>query len=370
MEKRVKGSLPRGVDKRHKRLADGSWVTYYFYRPLGLAAGRLPSDIDDPEFYAEYARKRADWQARNTPNPQPLTLKELKTLFKSSRSFTALSASSRKDYAAALDAFVAEFGSDTRLRSGMDHVRMHAHIEAWHEGMQATPRSADMKLAVAARLLSFGLAKGHLDHNRALGIRRMYLANRAHRLWTPDHIDTFCSGAPAEMAVAARLAYVTAQRQSDLLRLTWSDVSDEGVTFRTSKTGVRIFVPMYDELRTCLAAIPKRAVSVLTTSAGRPWRVDNFRHAFRDACRRVGVGDGLHFHDLRGSALKAFADAGCSELELRAISGHAMSNSGALGSYIDAFKSLATNAVRKRENALRTKLANQDCKPSDTGAAQ
>jgi integrase len=221
-----------------------------------------------------------------------------------------------------------------------------------------------MKLAVAARLLSFGVTKGHLDHNRALGIQRMYSANRAHQVWTPDQIDVFCGGAPVELAVAARLAYVTAQRQGDLLRLTWSDVSDDGVRFRTSKTGVRIFVPMYDELRDCLAEIPRRAVSVLTTASARPWQVDTFRHEFRNACRAVGVGEGLHFHDLRGSALKAFADAGCSEPELRSISGHSMKSTGALANYIDSFSSLAVNAVRKRENALRTKIANQNCKPA------
>lgn len=50
------------------------------------------------------------------------------------------------------------------------------------------------------------------------------------------------------------------------------------------------------------------------------------------------------------------AAAGCSELEIRAISGHSMKAlPGALGSYIDAWKSLAEAAVRKRENARRTK---------------
>ena len=92
---------------------------------------------------------------------------------------------------------------------------------------------------------------------------------------------------------------------------------------------------------------------VLTSPAGRPWRIDTFRHEFKKACRAAGVPEHLHFHDLRGSALKAFADAGCSELELRAISGHSMkSMSGALSSYIDAFRSLAESAVRKRELSL------------------
>ena len=108
---------------------------------------------------------------------------------------------------------------------------------------------------------------------------------------------------------------------------------------------------MYDELEAALKLVPRRSVTVLTTVSGRPWRLDNFRHSFKQACREIGLPEALHFHDLRGSAIKAFADAGCSELEIRSISGHSMrALPGALGSYVDAWRSLAQSAVTKREN--------------------
>jgi integrase len=148
------------------------------------------------------------------------------------------------------------------------------------------------------------------------------------------------------------------------MRLTWNDVGPDGVTFRPSKTqkrsNQRLVVPMYDELEAALALLPRRGVNVLTTKAGRPWNLHTFRHDFKDACRAAGLPDDLHFHDLRGSAVKAFADAGCSELEIRAISGHSMKAlAGALGSYVDPWRSLAEAAVAKRQNATRTKNANQ-----------
>jgi hypothetical protein len=120
----------------------------------------------------------------------------------------------------------------------------------------------------------------------------------------------------------------------------------------------RLFIPMYDELTEALALCPRRGPHVLTSANGRPWRADTFRHAFKTACQELELPNELRFHDLRGSALKAFADAGASELEIRAISGHSMKAlAGALGSYIDAWKSLAEGAVRKRENARRTKIS-------------
>ena len=75
--------------------------------------------------------------------------------------------------------------------------------------------------------------------------------------------------------MAARVSYTTlrdtihatAQRQGDLLKLTWTDVSAEGVTFRTTKTGVRLFIPMYDELASALANILRCGVQLLTSPA-------------------------------------------------------------------------------------------------------
>lgn len=363
MPKRTRG-VPKGVDKRFKRLADGTFRTYWFVRALGLKEGRLQGAPGDAEFHAEYARKIAGLAARNAPDPNAATLTALITLYQASRDFTDLGASSKKDYGAALHVIREHFGAATRLRGVLDHAKMHAHIERWHEGMAATPRKADLQLAVLHKLLEFGKRKAVLDHNRASGIRRLYVSNRAKLFWTSEQIEKLCEVGPPEIGWVIRLAYVTGQRQGDLLALRWSQVSEKEVVFETSKTDVRIVVPMYIELAEVLAQIPKRAMHVLTGPGGRAWNAHTFRHLFHKACADAEVGEGLHFHDLRGTALKAFAEAGCSELELRAISGHSMKAlTGALGSYIDAFRSLAESAVQKRENAYRTKIANQACKP-------
>jgi hypothetical protein len=147
----------------------------------------------------------------------------------------------------------------------------------------------------------------------------------------------------------------------DLLAIARSNnVSTEDVTFRPSKqernSKQRLFVPMYDELEHALSICPRRGVQVLTSANGRPWNMHTFRHGFREACREAGLPDHLRFHDLRG-AVEGFRDAGASELEIRAVSGHSMKAlPGALGSYIDSWRSLAEGAVRKRENDRRTKL--------------
>ena len=366
MIKPVRG-IPKGVDCRRKRLANGSVKTYWFLRELGLANGRLPGGPGDPEFYAEYARKIAAPTRAKTPENKN-TLSGLITIYRSSRDFRDLADKTRRDYDTALEAISTHFRPDTRLSGVLDHPKMRRHIEEWHAGMSATPRKADLTLAVLHRLLEFGVRKAYLERNCSGGIKRLYQSSRAALIWTPDQIEALCASASKEVSCAVKLAYATGQRQGDLLKLTWNDVCADGITFRTSKTGLTLFVPMYDELRVALNLAPRVSVQVVTGPGERPWRSDTFRHEFSKAYRVSGIQPGLHFHDLRGSALKAFADAGCSDLELRAISGHSMKSlPGALGSYIVGFRSLAESAVRKRENANRTRDANQSCKLPEVG---
>ena len=354
-----------GVDRRVKRLASGRAVIYYFYRPLGLAKGRLP-DPKDPDFIQAYAdRVREATGARARIPTDARTLGELKILMRASRDWGEISLSQRKSYERAFEAIKTQWPDSTGLHGVMDHPKMRPVIIEWFEGFSETPPTANMHKAGLSKLLSFAVDRGLLERNLALGLKRIATESRAAIVWTAEHIELARERMSVEMRAALLLAYATAQRQGDLLSLTWNDVTADGVTFRPAKQQrrfrQRLLVPIYDELTDALALCERRGVCVLTTKAGRPWNTHSFRHAFKDAARACGLPDELRFNDLRGSALKAFADAGASELEIRAISGHSMKAlPGALGSYIDAWKSLAEAAVRKRENASRTRKVQTD----------
>ena len=60
-----------------------------------------------------------------------------------------------------------------------------------------------------------------------------------------------------------------------------------------------------------LAAIPKRATTILTNQRRQPWKANGFGTAMNRAktARWHGRGD-LHFHDLRGTAATKFYIAG------------------------------------------------------------
>jgi integrase len=102
----------------------------------------------------------------------------------------------------------------------------------------------------------------------------------------------------------------------------------------------------------------KRAAVILTTSTGRPWKADHFRHEWRAAIIAAGL-DGLHFHDLRGTAVTMLHEAGCTTAEIASITGHSMRTVEViLEKYTARTRALAIAAMRKLEAADRAEFAN------------
>ncbi|MDP7427644.1 MAG: tyrosine-type recombinase/integrase, partial [Alphaproteobacteria bacterium] len=115
-------------------------------------------------------------------------------------------------------------------------------------------------------------------------------------------------------------------------------------------------LPVHQELKAMLDGMEKTATVILTTETGRPWRGGHFRSKWREVTLRAGL-DGLHFHDLRGTAATRLQEAGCSDREIAAITGHTGSQiSAILDKYVARRRSVAVAAMRKFENAEGTGL--------------
>jgi integrase len=118
-------------------------------------------------------------------------------------------------------------------------------------------------------------------------------------------------------------------RRGELLNLRWSQVDlaarqivlDPG----TTKNGEGRTLPIYGEMSPILEM--QRAVrdasypncDFVFQIDGR--RIGDFRKAWATACKRVGLA-GLHFHDLRRSAVRNMVNAGIAEKTAMHISGH------------------------------------------------
>ena len=160
------------------------------------------------------------------------------------------------------------------------------------------------------------------------------------------------------MRLAFMLGAYTAQREGDILAMVWTqfDPRENTLALRQNKTGARLLVPVHRTLRSCLDRTARSGVTILTTRTGKAFREDYFRHCWRDAILQAGL-DGLRFQDLRRTAVVRLAEAGCTDPEIAAITGHSLERTKQiLETYLPRTPDMARNAMAKWESKPRTKV--------------
>lgn len=336
----------KGVWTSHKRLASGEKRIYYYAWKGGP---RLPGAPGDPEFHQAYAaaldEKRADAS----------TLKSVIVRYQDSPDYAGLALRTRRDYDKLIAAIERKFG--TFPLAGFADRRCRAVFLQWRDGIAArSPRQADYHYAVLARIVAWGYDRGLIAENPLTRPRKVYRVDRTEAVWTPEDESRLLAVASAEVALAFTLAINTGQRQGDLLRLPWSAWDGSSIRLKQQKRQAAVYVPATDELRKAIDAAPKVATTILANSRGRSWTADGFRSSWDKAKNAAGV-DGLTFHDLRGTAVTRLAAAGCTAIEIAAITGHSLAQvNGILDAhYLGGRTALATAAIVKLERQKRTK---------------
>jgi integrase len=279
-------------------------VYYYAWR----GGPRLRGEPGSPEFHRSYNEAIED---RRTPEPG--RFRSLVVLYRGSPDYAKLAESTRKKWARWLDRISDYFG-DLRIAQFERPEKIRPAIRRWRNQWADKPRTADYAVQVLSRTLSYAVDPlGSIAGNPCEGIKQLYGGDRSEIIWVDSDIAVLKKTCSPDIAHAVDLACHTGLRLGDLLRLSWSHIGEDAITFATGKSRGRreAIIPLYDDLRELLTRIPKRATTVLTNSKRRPWTLDGFGSAFNDAKHAAGIADrDLHFHDLRGTAATRFYIAG------------------------------------------------------------
>jgi integrase len=300
--------------------------TTYYYAWRG--GPRLRGEPGTPAFQNTYNEAIAELRTPDTGK-----FKSLVTLYKASNDYKKLAESTRKAWSPWLDR-IADYFGELRIAQFDRPEKIRPIIRRWRNQWADRPRTADYGMQVLSRVLSHAVDPlGKIAGNPCEGIKQLYSSDRSEIIWTDADIAQLKKAGGSrkikgklaelpcspEVAHAVDLAAHTGLRLSDLLRLSWSHVGEDAITFATGKSRGRreAIIPLYDDLRVVLARIPKRATTVLTSSKRRPWTPDGFGSSFNDAKHAADIADkDLHFHDLRGTAATKFYIAG---LKIRII---------------------------------------------------
>jgi integrase len=288
----------------------------YYYAWLG--GPRLRAEYGSSEFYAEFVEAL---QERHFPDRRRFL--SLVVSYRASPDFLNLATSTRSSWSRWLD-IIADYFGPLSVAQFDRPEKIRQVIRKWRNRYADKPRTADFGMQVLSRVLSHGVETGRLAGNSCEGIKRLYGGgSRAEIIWTPSDIARLKTSCSAEIGHAVDLAAATGLRLDDLRRLAWSHVGPEAIIIATGKSRGRreAVIPLYDALCAVLAAIPKRATTVLTNSRGRPWSNAGLRSSFALAKKAAGIGSELHFHDLRGTAATFFYTAGLSERVVAEIMG-------------------------------------------------
>src|SRR5215471_5712535 len=96
-------------------------------------------------------------------------------------------------------------------------------------------------------------------------------------------------------------------KDGDLRRLPWSAYDGLRITLRQSKGKGEVSIRCTAALKRLLDSMPKRGPLILTTASGRAWTKRYFAECWQEATQAAGI-TGLHFHDLRGTAVTMLAE--------------------------------------------------------------
>lgn len=328
----------RYVDSFQSR---GRW--FYYFRRHGQRI-RLKGEPGTPEFAESYQRAKAGPKEDGGPG----SLKALVTAFKASPEFQQLSGSSQKDYKNILEKFSEKYGN----HQASDFKRR--HIFKYRDDHAKTPAMANYIVAVIRRLFSWAVDMGRLEANPALRPKRLK-TGPGHLVWSAAAIEKFRAAAEPELQWALDIALATGQRQGDILRMSWAAYDGQAVEVVQSKTGTKVLIPAHAALRATLERVAKRGTVILTTKEGKAWKADHFRHEWRAATLKAGL-DGLTFHGLRHTAASWLAEAGCTDAEIAAITGHRTRQMVARYTEGASQRRRADSAMTKMGNAAATKV--------------
>lgn len=310
--------LPRYVWSTPGR--SGQRMLYFRIRRGGKTiTHRLPDDPTSADFHAEYARHLAALERGKPVERKSGTIGALTAAYLESPEFERLSHKTKGYVRAHLECLrtLREYPAPELSREMVLKLR---------DKLRDTPRSADQRVAVIRRLYSWGIDRQHVKLNPAERVGKLNVDPGSYEPWSEAERERFeRSNPPRHFLTAYMIAAHASPRRGDILRLTAADYDGELLQLKPSKTrrkGVRqLVIPCHSKLREHLDSLKIDVGLLVPGPGGKAWEPSAFSKAFRACLDSIGLTD-RHLHGLRHTCAVNLIEAGCSDEEAQAITGH------------------------------------------------
>lgn len=299
-------------------------VRHYFRAP-GRPKVRIHGEPGSRAFLEAYAAA-LEAMGEDRPGagaaPRPGSISALCVGYYQSADFKGLADHTRYTYRQILDHFRKDYG-DGRAAT-LTPPKIAAILDKWAD----RPAQAKNLLKTLRNLYRFGVARGLVKSNPAQQVTFKVRKTAGYRAWTDDDIRRFEAywppGSRARLALA--LLLYTGQRRQDIVRMGRQHMSGGSILVRQIKGGgdaPLLTIPVHARLRDELDLLPAGQLTFVMTAFGKPMSPEGFSNWFVKCARAAGVPEQSSPHGLRKAAARRLAEAGCSTLEIMAITGHA-----------------------------------------------
>lgn len=310
---------PRPYPKHVSAFRDRHGKLRTRFRQSGRKTYYFDAEPFSKDWWAEYKacceQREADAIKPGEGRTTAGTVNELIVRFYESRDWQGPNAKTRHSFRLVIERFRAAFGEEAV--ASFDYGAADKIIAKFAD----RPTAGNKLRKLLIRIWNEGQRLKLADGN-PWELTKPYKETGSFHTWTEEEIRQFKARWPVgtKQHLALALLLNTAQRSNDARLFGPDNVRGDRLYLRQSKTDAELSLPIVMELRSALKASRATGPTFLKTEAGVAFTQKGFGNWFSDACKAAGVPG--RAHGLRKAAARRLAEAGASQQELKAWTGH------------------------------------------------
>lgn len=244
-----------------------------------------------------------------------------------------------------------------------------AHVEKMMAAMLPHRTAANMLRKRLSALMKFAIRINMTTTNPVAATRLFKVEGGGFHTWTEQEIAAYEARHPigSKARLALDLMLWTGQRGGDARTMGPQHIRGKRLVVTQEKTGATVSLPIMPALAESILATPTLGLVFLLSELGRPFTRKGFGNKIRQWCDEAGLSH-CSAHGLRKAAARRFAEAGCSNQEIKAWTGHTTDSEVARYTAAASQELLADAAEEKLLANLRERVANRDRNPRKSEA--
>ena len=252
-----------------------------------------------------------------------------------------------------------------RVKYGKAMVRDLAarHVESMMTEMLPHRTAANMLRKRLSALMKFAIRQGVTTTNPVTATKPYKVSSEGFHTWSEEEISQYEARHPVgtKARLALDLMLWTGQRGGDARVMGPPNIRNKRlvVTQEKSQGKVTVSLVILPALARSIMATKSGALVFLLSEHGKPFSKKGFGNKMRQWCDEAGLPQ-CSAHGLRKAAARRFAEAGCTNQQIKSWTGHTTDSEVARYTAAADQKALSDAAAEMLMANLATRLANRD----------